>query len=361
MNTAFENLKEALCSASCLALPDWNKTFQCVVDASATGVGGVLMQSRRPIAFLRKRLNQAERNYSTSDRELLAAVKCLKEWRVYLSSTPPSGKRNKLITDHQPNVTVLTKKDLSSRQCRWMEIFQEFPLTWLYEKGESNIADPLSRLPENKEAAILSLNVFRTAVIKEFLQDSPNFTQLYSMYIVPTDMLESINTPHVTDFPVELAPVDYSVVGWFGQLAILDAFSVLPSDLPHNLSFCNISILHPAHLAPSTAPTYHFHNLTLNPTNMSMLEERPEDVLDACQTELQQDLVAALTKASALPESKVIAQEMESLTFTNGLFWTKDGKMWVPDDKDLRYQVFLDCHASVLAGHMGRDKTDDQI
>ena len=52
---------------------------------------------------------------------------------------------------------------------------------------------------------------------------------------------------------------------------------------------------------------------------------------------------------------------MESLTFTNGLFWTKDGKMWVPDDKDLRYQVFLDCHASVLAGHMGRDKTDDQI
>ena len=51
---------------------------------------------------------------------------------------------NKLITDHQPNVTVLTKKDLSSRQCRWMEIFQEFPLTWMYEKGVSNIADPLS-------------------------------------------------------------------------------------------------------------------------------------------------------------------------------------------------------------------------
>ena len=70
LNTAFENLKDALCSASCLALPDWNKTFQCVVDASATGVGGVLMQSRRPIAFLSKRLNQAEKNYSTSDREL---------------------------------------------------------------------------------------------------------------------------------------------------------------------------------------------------------------------------------------------------------------------------------------------------
>jgi hypothetical protein len=87
-------------------------------------------------------------------------------------------------------------------------------------------------------------------------------------------------------------------------MVILDALSVLPKDLPHNHSFCNISILHPAQLAPSSAPTYHFHN-------MSMLEERPEDALDACQTELQHDLVADLTLASALPEFKIIAREME--------------------------------------------------
>jgi hypothetical protein len=85
LNAAFDTLKKALCGASCLALPQWDTTFQCVVDASATGVGGVLMQSHRPIAFLSKRLNNAERNYSTSDRELLAAVKCLKEWRIDLS------------------------------------------------------------------------------------------------------------------------------------------------------------------------------------------------------------------------------------------------------------------------------------
>jgi hypothetical protein len=177
----FDTLKQALCSATCLALPQWDKTFQCVVDASATGVGGVLMRSNRPIAFLGKRLNSAERNYSNSDRELLAAVKCLKEWRVYLSSTPPSSKRNKLITDHQPNVTVLAKKDLSSRQCRSMEIFQEFPLTWMYEKGISNIADPVSRLPESKQAAILSLNVFRNEVMKEFMGPSHDYSHLFSV------------------------------------------------------------------------------------------------------------------------------------------------------------------------------------
>ena len=64
---------------------------------------------------------------------------------------------------------------------------------------------------------------------------------------------------------------------------------------------------------------------------------------------------------SALPECKSSVVEIESLPFTNNLIWTKDGKMWVPDDNSLWYQVFLDCHASVLAGHMGRDKTDDQI
>jgi hypothetical protein len=51
LNAAFETLKTALCGASCLALPQWDKTFQCVVDASATDIGGFLMQSQRPIAF----------------------------------------------------------------------------------------------------------------------------------------------------------------------------------------------------------------------------------------------------------------------------------------------------------------------
>jgi hypothetical protein len=57
----------------------------------------------------------------------------------------------------------------------------------------------------------------------------------------------------------------------------------------------------------------------------------------------------------------ILADAMESLALINGLYWTKEGEMWVPDDKELRYEVFLDCHASVLAGHMGRDKTDDQV
>jgi hypothetical protein len=120
-----------------------------------------------------------------------------------------------------------------------------------------------------------------------------------------------------------------------------------------------MSILPEAHVTVSDAPTIYFHHLSLCP--MALLEERLEDVLDACPPELHVDLVASLTAACALPESKVLAEEMETLSFVNGLYWTKDGKMWVPYDFDLRFDVFLDCHASVLAGHMGRDKTDDQV
>ncbi len=59
--------------------------------------------------------------------------------------------------------------------------------------------------------------------------------------------------------------------------------------------------------------------------------------------------------------SVVLANTMEKLSSINGRYGTTDGKMWVPDYRDCRYEVFLDCHASVSASHMGRDKTDDQV
>jgi hypothetical protein len=94
-------------------------------------------------------------------------------------------------------------------------------------------------------------------------------------------------------------------------------------------------ILPEAHVTVSMAPTIYFHLLSFCP--MALLEERPEYVLDACQPVLQVDLVASLTAASALPESKVLAEEMERLSFVNGLYLTRDGQMWVPDDYDLRF------------------------
>ena len=118
-----------------------------------------------------------------------------------------------------------------------------------------------------------------------------------------------------------------------------------PSLMVKTEFFFNMSVLPTANTVFSNQPALQFHHLSLLP--MTDLEERPETVLDACQSNLQVDLVAALVNASALPESVILANAMEKMFLINGLYWTKDGKMWVPDDKDLRYEVFLDCHASV--------------
>ncbi|KAJ9518014.1 hypothetical protein QJQ45_004306 [Haematococcus lacustris] len=134
-----------------LALPDFSKQFQVICDASVTGIGAVLMQDGHPIAFESRRLIPAEVNYTTGEQELLAVVHALKTWRCYLE-----GVEFKVITDHNPLIYINTQPNLSRRQTRWSEYLQRFKqLTWEYRPGRINVADPLSRYPPNKTAAVL--------------------------------------------------------------------------------------------------------------------------------------------------------------------------------------------------------------
>jgi hypothetical protein len=172
--------------AGLVVLPDYNKLYKLVCDASNTGIGWVLLQDERPIAFISKRFNKAQKNYHTTDRELLAAVHCLKEWRVYITSIAKEGDTNLLITEHKPNATVMSKKQLSPRQIRWMELFQEYPLTWMYESGVSNIADPSSRLPE------VVFNHFCFEVLEQDKEDTPDFIKLFNRYLMPQQRSPSV-------------------------------------------------------------------------------------------------------------------------------------------------------------------------
>jgi hypothetical protein len=81
---ALAALKDALIQAPILSLPDLRKPFQVICDASDFGVGAVLLQEGRVIAYYSKKLNSAERNYSATERELLAVVYALTEWRCYV-------------------------------------------------------------------------------------------------------------------------------------------------------------------------------------------------------------------------------------------------------------------------------------
>jgi hypothetical protein len=149
---AFEQIKHLLTTAPVLALPDWQSTepFHMVCDASYKGVGGVLMQHDRPIAFESRKLKPAEDNYSPTELEMLAIHYCCQKWRCYIE-----GRDVHVYTDHKPNTTFDTVPMATRRHARWLEALQGHRLTWHYLKGALNIADSLSRNPVSMVGATL--------------------------------------------------------------------------------------------------------------------------------------------------------------------------------------------------------------
>jgi len=139
--TAFNALKAALTTAPTLKLPDLNEPFEVITDASDYAIGAVLIQGGRPVAYESKKLNKAEKNYHTTDKELLAVVHALTIWRCYLE-----GVTFKVLTDHNPLTYLSTQKELSGRQARWSEKLSAFKFHWEYKPGVDNPADPLSRI-----------------------------------------------------------------------------------------------------------------------------------------------------------------------------------------------------------------------
>jgi hypothetical protein len=122
------------------------KPFEVVVDASNTAIGAVLLQQKRPVAYESKKLSSTEMKWTTTERELYAAVHALKQWRCYLQH--PTHMFT-LWTDHNPNIFVSTgNTSLTARQARWQEFLGPFHFQWKYKKGPENIADALSRLPD---------------------------------------------------------------------------------------------------------------------------------------------------------------------------------------------------------------------
>ena len=110
---AFQKLKTLLTSAPILAQPDTTKLFDVYCDASGTGLGCVLMQENRVIAYASRSLKRHEENYPTHDLELAAVVHSLKIWRHYLL-----GSLCNIYTDHKSLKYLFTQANLNMRQRR---------------------------------------------------------------------------------------------------------------------------------------------------------------------------------------------------------------------------------------------------
>ncbi|KAL4017179.1 hypothetical protein IC575_024855 [Cucumis melo] len=138
---AFNELKEKLIKAPCLALPNFDKSFEIECDASGIGIGAVLMQETQPIMFFSEKLNGDQLNYSTYDKELHALVRALKVWQHYLWP-----KEFFIHTDHESLKHLKGQTKLNKRHAKLVEFIETFPYVINYKKGKDNmVADALSR------------------------------------------------------------------------------------------------------------------------------------------------------------------------------------------------------------------------
>ncbi|GJX32783.1 putative reverse transcriptase domain-containing protein [Tanacetum coccineum] len=132
--TVFQLLKQKLCSAQILALPEGSEDFIVYCDASIKGLGAVLMQREKVIAYASRQLKIHQKNYTTHDLEL------------------------GLFTDHKSLQHILNQKELNIRQHRWLELLSDYDCEIRYHLGKVNgVADALSRKEQSKPLRVRAL------------------------------------------------------------------------------------------------------------------------------------------------------------------------------------------------------------
>ncbi|KAL1299995.1 hypothetical protein AAHE18_18G148100 [Arachis hypogaea] len=179
-NLAFETLKAKLVTAPVISAPDWTLPFELMCDASDHAIGAVLGQRHdkllHVIYYASRVLNDAQKNYTTTEKELLAVVYAIDKFRSYLV-----GSKVIVYTDHVALKYLLTKQDSKPRLIRWVLLQQEFDIEIRDRKGtENQVADHLSRIEPVEGTPLPSLGISETFPDEHLfaIQETPWFADI---------------------------------------------------------------------------------------------------------------------------------------------------------------------------------------
>ena len=175
--SAFDSLKEGITTAPILTLPDNSRPFRIEADSLDFATGAVLSQQSKednkwhPVAFLSKSLSPVERNYEIHDKEMLAIVRALEEWRHFVEG---AEHRCEIWTDHKNLQYFMTAKKLNRRQARWSLLLARFDFIMHHRPGKSmGKTDALSRRSDhgtgsedNDNMVLLTLNFFAVRALE---------------------------------------------------------------------------------------------------------------------------------------------------------------------------------------------------
>ncbi|GJR03741.1 putative reverse transcriptase domain-containing protein [Tanacetum coccineum] len=158
-----KTLKDKLCNAPVQALPDGSEDFVVYYDASGIGLGCMLMQRGKVIAYASRQLKIHENSYTNHDLELGAVVFALKIWRHYLYGT-----KSVIYTDHKSLQHIISQKELNMRQCRWIGLFSDYDCEIRNHPGKANVvADALCRKERAKPKRVRAMNMILQSSIKD--------------------------------------------------------------------------------------------------------------------------------------------------------------------------------------------------
>ncbi|CAN6560291.1 unnamed protein product [Malus baccata var. baccata] len=189
---SFNQLKELLTTAPIIVPPDWSLPFELMCDASDYALGVVLGQrkDKKPhvIYYASRTLNDAQLNYSTTEKELLAVVFALDKFRSYLIGT-----KIIVFTDHAALKYLLTKKEAKPRLIQWILLLQEFDIEIRDKKGSENVvADHLSRMV-HEEDVVPIIETFPDEQLMSVKVSEPWYADLVNYLVskhIPRELLK---------------------------------------------------------------------------------------------------------------------------------------------------------------------------
>jgi hypothetical protein len=170
---SFELIKKKVTEAPVLVLPDFSKLFEVDCDASGVGIGAVLSQEGKPIAFFSEKLNESRRKYSTYDKEFYAIIHALDHWSHYLLPN-----EFLLHSDHEALKYLNSQQKLNSRHASWGEFLQPYSFSIKHKSGKLNqVADALSR--RHSLLSTMEVQVLGFEVLKELYKNDPDFGNVW--------------------------------------------------------------------------------------------------------------------------------------------------------------------------------------
>ena len=320
-NGAFERLKKAFTCAPVLMQFDPDRETVLEADASGYATGGVLSQYDeegvlRPCAFFSQKNSPAECNYEIYEKELLAIIKCTRQWSAELRSAG----RFRVLTDHKNLTYFATHRRLKERQMRWAEELSQYNFSIAYRPGkEGGLPDALSRreqdMPQDyderllhREASILSPEQF-----EDWGEVKAN---------------------------VITVPLFACLVGVSGR-----------GEEEPMISLDDISNSTKNDLVPSAGTP---EGSLLSVDNNSPLQELWNKALESDQQLARLTETVRLNKPRFSVEDGVKVSISECSLNAQGELCFRD-RRWVPNSEPLRTQIMQETHDSTLAGHPGRD------